>query len=93
VAPAPRPTKHRETDATTAARGASGPCAGLTCGEGGGMRAVLDKEGFQALERTLAPGEPNAVDGEIVDETRVEMVLGVARSPPAPHTVRASGQP
>src|SRR5947209_7502346 len=42
------------------------------------MLAVLDKEGFQALECTLAPREADAVDGEIVDETRVEMVLGVA---------------
>ena len=44
------------------------------------MLAVLDKQGFQALECTLAPGEADAVDGEIVDETRVEMVLGVARA-------------
>ena len=37
------------------------------------MLAVLDKKDFQALECTLAPGEADAVDGEIVDETRVEM--------------------
>src|SRR5258705_1121813 len=42
------------------------------------MRAVLDKEGFDTVERALATGETDAVDGEIVDQTRVEMVLGVA---------------
>src|SRR5207249_11629916 len=47
-------------------------------GEGGGMRAVLGEERFQTLERTLAPCEPDAVDGEIVDQARVEIVLRVA---------------
>src|SRR2546430_13043722 len=46
-------------------------------GEGGGVRAVLGDERFEPLERTLAPGEADAIDGEIVDQTRVEMMLGV----------------
>src|SRR2546427_12634237 len=73
-------TKHRDTDAlpTCRARRVRPLARDQRASERGRMLAVLDKQGFQALECTLAPGEADAVDGEIVDETRVEIVLGVA---------------
>src|SRR2546426_10913168 len=46
-------------------------------GEGGWGGAILGEEGLEPLECPLAPGEADAVDGEIVDQTRVEMMLGV----------------
>src|SRR5262249_2691521 len=36
------------------------------------------EEAFEALERAIAPGQADAVDRQVVDQTRVEVVLGVA---------------
>src|SRR3989442_1609364 len=46
-------------------------------GEGGGGGAIGGEGGFEPLERRPAPGEANAVDGEIFDQPRVEMMPGV----------------
>src|SRR5437867_10470168 len=47
-------------------------------GKRGRLRPVLGEETFDALERAIAPGQTDAVDGKVVDQTRVEVVLGVA---------------
>src|SRR5437660_5546094 len=47
-------------------------------GKRGRLRPVLGEEAFEALERAIAPGQTDAVDGKVVDQTRVEVVLGVA---------------
>src|SRR5215813_142870 len=72
----------------------SAPCSGLRwaprarrarrlsrhqrAGKRGRLRPVLGEEAFEALERAIAPGQADAVDRQVVDQTRVEVVLGVA---------------
>src|SRR6185369_14196472 len=43
-----------------------------------GLRRVLIEGGLQARQGALASGQADSVDGEVVDEARVEVVLGVS---------------
>src|SRR5207248_1029776 len=60
------------------ARGAGRLAGHERAREGRALRRVLVEGGLQTREGSLAPGEADPVDGEIVDEARVEVVLRVA---------------
>src|SRR5205814_6278882 len=68
---------------STSGRAFRGRCIGSLAGnqragERRRLRAIFDEQLLEALERALALREPDSVDGEVVDEARVEEVLGVA---------------
>src|SRR2546422_944757 len=71
----------KEVLATAGARRVGSLSRDERAGECRGLRVVVRQQTLEALQRALAPGEPDAVDGEVVDEPRIEMMLGIAPAP------------
>lgn len=57
---------------------ARGPAGHERAGERRGLLPVFVERGLEPREGPVAPGEADAVDGQVVDQPHVERVLGVS---------------